>query len=93
MKIWQVAAQGEGFQRNGSNAAFELSGFILAATADEAFTKAVHIAKQQFVELGQAGYSDHPRAVINADEIEEFSGVPSSGIDQVEIHWLGEYHA
>jgi len=90
MKIWQVAAQGEGFQRYGSSSGFELSAFITAATPCEALAKAVRIAKTQITELCQTEHLGLPRAVINPEEIQEFSGTPSTEIDAVEIHWLGE---
>jgi hypothetical protein len=93
MKIWQVAARGEGFQRHGSSSGFELSAFISAASPSEAFAKAVRIAKTQTIELGQAEHPGLPHAVINPEEIEEFSGTPSTEIDAVEIHWLGEQTA
>ena len=94
MNIWQVSARGEGFQRNGLIMGFELSGFVVAADASDAFAKALHIAKQDFVELAQAEHPEHPRAVINPEEIQECSGAMSGHeLNKINIHWLGGHEA
>ena len=93
MNIWQVLARGEGFHRNGSAMRFELSGFVSATDPNAAFAKAVHIAKQDFVEIGQAEQPGFPRAVINAEEVQECPGMPVHQLDKIEILWFGEQEA
>lgn len=89
MNTWQVLARGEGFHRNGSAMRLELRGFVSAADSNAAFAKAVHIAKRNFVELGQAEQPEFPHAVINAEEIQECSSMPVHQLDKIEILWFG----
>ena len=93
MNTWQVLARGEGFRRNGSAMRFELSGFVSAPDPNAAFAKAVHIAKKDFVEIGQAEQPGFPRAVINAEEIQEYSGTPVYELDKIKILWFGAHEA
>ncbi|NKF21934.1 hypothetical protein [Solimonas marina] len=88
MKIWQVQLWGAGFVREGVDASFELSGIVSAATVDEAVTAAVALASNEHPEIDQAqpGGSG-PRAVINAEEIQEFASAPASSINVVEVFW------
>ena len=90
IKRWQVLGFGEGFYRSGAKVGFELSGFIIAADPDEAFLKAVSIAKRDFPEIAQADANEFPKPVINAEEIQE-AGQPSNGeTDSIEVHWYAE---
>jgi len=72
---------------------FELSGFVSAPDPNAAFVKAVHIAKKDFVEIGQAEQPGFPRAVINAEEIQEYSGTPVYELDKIKILWFGAHEA
>ena len=90
-KVWQVLGSGEGFLRDCAPANFELSGFVRANDSSAAWTRAIEIARSQWLELAQADGKGIPRAVINPDEIEDASGLKLDAreIDQVEIAWKG----
>jgi hypothetical protein len=87
MKNWQVLAHGERFVRGGSIMGFELSGFVTAEGPDEAFLKAVSLARVQHPELKQAESPSFPKPVINVEEVQECSMAPASELDRVEVHW------
>jgi hypothetical protein len=91
MRIWQVQIWGSGFRRNEQTESFELSGFVSALTADDAFHAAVELAKRDHPELAQAKHPPGPGAVINAEEIQEFPSAPPSQIGTVEIQWSLSY--
>lgn len=93
MNIWRVLARGEGFHRNGSAMSFELSGLVSAEDPNAAFAKAVHIAKKDFAEIGQAEQPGFPRAVINAEEIQAYFDMPACELDKIEILWFGANEA
>lgn len=88
MKTWQVLAIGEGFDRLGIKMSFELSGLINAPDPDNAFSKAVEIAKADFPEIKQANVIGFPRPMINSEEIQEVSS--NIETDKIEIHWYAE---
>ena len=89
MKIWQVWLFGEGFHVRGMKFNCEISGVVEAESADAAAKKACGIATRTHPELSQAAGS-FPRPVINANEIQEWSGThpQSIEVDQVELHWI-----
>jgi hypothetical protein len=95
-KVWQALGTGEGFERNGVGAGFEISGFVWAKDANEAWQRAISIASSQWTELAQADREGRPpgqlRAVINADEVQDASGLQfdPAEIDCVELTWDGE---
>ncbi len=91
MRIWQVQLQGEGFRRNERTESFELSGFVYAPTAEDAFHAAIDLAKRQHPELAQANHPPGPGAVINAEEIQEFPSCPPPQVGTVELHWRRGY--
>lgn len=87
MKTWQILGRGEGFIRGERVVGFELSGFVLANGPDEAFEKAITIAKRDWAEISQAEKEGFPRPVINADEVVEVTGGLIVREDQVDLIW------
>jgi hypothetical protein len=87
MGVWQVAAVGWGFVKDGVQHDCELSGLVHANDPDEAFSKVCSLAMEEHPELLQAT-GPFPRPVINADEIEEVPEAWLVGADQVELHWI-----
>lgn len=87
MSVWQVAAVGWGFMKDGVQHDCELSGLVRANNPDEAFSKVCNIAIQDHPELLQAT-GPFPRPVINADEIQEVPETQLVGADQVELYWI-----
>jgi hypothetical protein len=87
MGVWQVAAVGWGFVKDGVQHYCELSGLVHANDPDEAFSKVCSLAMEEHRELLQAT-GPFPRPVINADEIEEVPEAWFVGADQVELHWI-----
>lgn len=87
MKTWQVQASGEEFVRGGVKDSFELCGFVQAEGPDEAFQKALIIAKRMHPEIAHIDKQGWPKPVINADEIEDATGLRGIKIDIVEIYW------
>lgn len=87
MSLWQVAAVGWGFMKDGLQHDCELSGLVRANNPDEAFSKVCSIATQYSPEFQQAT-GPFPRPVINADEIQEVSETEHIGADQVELYWI-----
>jgi hypothetical protein len=87
MKIWQVLGRGEGFIRGGKTLGFELSGFVSADGPNEAFEKAISLAEREWPEISQAETQAIPRAVINADEVEDVTGRLTVEVDRVELSW------
>ena len=85
MKLWQVMVKGEGFVRSGVTASFDLTAFVEAESPDDAFAKACDPARQAHPELAQAT-GPFPRAVIDADEIQEAAG-PYERSGEVELEW------
>ena len=88
MKVWQVQIRGEGFKRGLGLEDFELSGFVEAASANDAFHAAVEAGKRSNPELEQAGGSGPVRPVINTEEIVEVTARVTSSIGEVEIIWF-----
>lgn len=86
ISVWQVLGVGFGFVRNNIEQHCELAGFVSANDPDEAFSKACHIAMKDNQELLQATGA-FPRAVINAEEIQELSEVEGIEVDKVEVYW------
>jgi hypothetical protein len=87
MKIWQVLGRGEGFIRGGKTLGFELSGFVSADGPNEAFEKAISLAEREWPEISQAETQAIPRAVINADEVQDVTGRLTVEVDRVELSW------
>jgi hypothetical protein len=88
MGIYQVQIWGDGFFRQGKKCSFELGGIIEASTVEEAFARAVNLAKRAHPDLAQADHApSQGGAVINVDEIEEFPNAPKSTIGKIELHW------
>lgn len=87
MKTWQILGRGEGFVRSESVLGFELSGFVLADGLNEAFEKAITLAKREWPEISQAEKEELPRAVISADEVVEVTGGLIVGEERVELFW------
>jgi len=87
MKTWQVLGRGEGFVHGKSTLGFELSGFVLADDPNEAFEKAITIAKREWPEISQAEKKEFPRPVINADEVVEVTGLRFVDEERVELFW------
>lgn len=87
MKTWQVLGYGEGFLHAKRIVGFELSGFVFAEDANEAFEKAIALAKRDWPEISQAEKVDFPRPVINADEIVEVTGRLTVDEERVELIW------
>ncbi|MGO4505350.1 hypothetical protein [Dyella sp. 2YAF14] len=87
MKTRQVIGRGEGFVRGESILGFELSGFVLADGPDDAFAKAVTLAKRKWPEISQVEKDKFPRPVINADEVAEVTSGLVIGEDRVELFW------
>lgn len=87
MSIWQVAAIGLGFIKDAVQHDCELYGLVRANNPNEAFSKVCNLAMQDHPELQQAT-GPFPRAVINADEIEEVPETQLVGPGQVELYWI-----
>lgn len=87
MGIWQVQIWGDGFIRRGNAASFELGSIVEARNVDEAFDNAVALAKLVHPELAQAEHPPGPGAVINAEEIQEFTDYPREQVGIVELYW------
>ncbi|MFP5392048.1 MAG: hypothetical protein ACLGI6_10990 [Gammaproteobacteria bacterium] len=87
MSMWQVAAVGWGFMKDGGQQDCELSGLVRANNPDEAFSKVCSIAMQDYPELQQAT-GPFPRPVVNADEIQEVFETQLVGVDHVELFWI-----
>jgi hypothetical protein len=91
-RVWQVIGTGEGFVRNGVRAGFDLSGFVCADDPNTAWTRAMEIARTRWPELAQADAEGFPRAVVNANEIEDASrlDLDPAEVDRIAIAWEGE---
>ncbi|WP_266160738.1 hypothetical protein [Dyella silvatica] len=87
MKIWQVLGRGEGFVRDGRLSGFELNGVVSADGPNEAFEKAISLAKLEWPELAQSDEKRLPWAVINADEVEDITARLSVDVDMIELFW------
>ena len=87
MKTWQVLGRGEGFVHGESVLGFELSGFVLANDPNEAFEKAITLAKREWPEISQAEKEEFPRPVINVDEVVQVTGDLIVGEDRIELFW------
>lgn len=87
MSMWQVAAVGWGFMKDGVEHDCELSGLVRAKNPGEAFSKVCNIATKDHPELLQAA-GPFPRPVINPDEIQEVPKTRLVGADQVELYWI-----
>ena len=87
MKIWHVLGRGEGFVHDGTVLGFELSGFVSADGPNQAFEKAISLAKGEWPEISQAEKSGFPKAVINADEVGEVTGRLNVDLDRIELFW------
>jgi hypothetical protein len=91
-KVWQIAARGEGFVRNGLVGSFALTGFVRGVDANDAWERAIAIARSRWIEIAQSDGEGVPRAVINVDEIEDASRLQLDPalIDEVEVLWEGD---
>ncbi|ULU24455.1 hypothetical protein [Dyella terrae] len=87
MKTWQVLGYGEGFVRGERVLGFELSGLVFAEGPNEAFKKAIALAKREWPEISQADKEGFPRPVINADEVDEVTGQLIIDGERVELFW------
>lgn len=87
MKVWQILAYGKGFLRANREAGFCLEGFVYADSSNEAFDRAIALAKRDWPEIAQAEQGDFPRPVINADEIDEFKSEVYGVEEGVELIW------
>ena len=93
MNVWQVQIEGEGFTRENVEMSFELSGNVFAENPDQAFSKAVTLAKIENPELAQAEQK-YPvgvrRPVINVQEIIEINNLPNTEVEKIELVWFSE---
>jgi NADPH-dependent glutamate synthase beta subunit-like oxidoreductase len=87
MKLWQVLGRGEGFIRDGRIQGFELSGVVAAVDPNEAFEKAILLAKSEWPEISQSERKGSPRAVINASEVEDVTARLTVDVDRIELRW------
>ncbi len=87
MRKWEISAYGEGFLRADKELGFFLSGFVYADNANNAFLRAVALAKQDWPEISQAEKVGFPRPVINAEEINEVTGELSGVQEGVHLFW------
>lgn len=87
MKMWQILGYGEGFLTANREAGFCLDGFVYADSANEAFERAIALAKRKWPEIAQAEQVDLPRPVINADEIVEVKDEVNGVEEGVELLW------
>ncbi|MEJ5128870.1 hypothetical protein WH367_22720 [Comamonas sp. MYb21] len=87
MKVWQIYGEGEGFVIDGTEMAFELSGFVEADDADAAFAQACELARGKHPELAQAA-GPFPRPVINHMEIQEIGAVLAVEVGKVRVDWF-----
>lgn len=87
MKMWQILGYGKGFLRANRETGFSLDGFVYAESANEAFDRAIALAKREWPEIAQVEQGDLPRPVINADEIDEFKNEVDGVEEGVELIW------
>ncbi len=89
MSVWQVAAVGRDFSKDGVAHDCELFGLVRADDPADAFSKACNIAIQAHPQLLEAA-GPFPRPVINPDEIYEVPETQLVGADEVELHWIAK---
>lgn len=87
MKTWQVLGRGEGFVHGESVLGFELSGLVTADGPNEAFEKAIALAKREWPEISQAENKEFSGPVINAEEVVEVTGLMTVEEERVELLW------
>ncbi len=91
MNVWQVQIEGEGFAHGKVEMSFALSGNVFAENPDQAFSKAVALAKIENPELAQAERKypvgvRHP--VINVQEIIEINSPSNTVVEKIELVWF-----
>ncbi|TDS82086.1 hypothetical protein [Comamonas sp. JUb58] len=84
MKVWEIYGEGEGFVVDGTEMAFEVSGFIEADDSNAAFAQACELAKREHPELAQAA-GPFPRPEINAMEIQEIGADLAVEVGTVQV--------
>jgi hypothetical protein len=82
--MWEISAYGERFLRTDKELGFCLSGFVYA---NNAFLRAIALARQDSPEISQAERVDFPRPVINAEEIHEVTGELNGVEEGVDLFW------
>ena len=87
MRIWEISAYGEGFLRANKELGFCMNGFVYADDANNAFLRAIALAKRHWPEISQAEKIGFPRPVINAEEIHEVKGELSGVEEGVDLLW------
>lgn len=87
MKMWQILGYGKGFLRANRETGFSLDGFVYAESANEAFDRAIALAKREWPEIAQVEQVDLPRPVINAGEIVEVKEEVNGVEEGVELLW------
>jgi len=87
MSMWQVAAVGLGFIKDGVEQSCELSGLVRAKDSNDAFSKVCSLASRDHPELLQAA-GPFPCPVINVEETQEVLETRLIKADQIELHWI-----